>query len=451
MERGKSVLIKNVCIVGSDKVSESGCAILVEDQRIIKIYCKGENHPKADEVIDGGGKLCLPGVVDDQVHFRDPGLTHKGDISSESAAALLGGVTSWMEMPNTKPQTTTLEAWAQKMELGAAKARGNYAFYFGETNDNADLLSKIDTRHTPGVKVFMGSSTGNMLVDSDEALRRIFTESPILIALHSESEPIIQANKAKYEAKYGSDPDVALHPLIRSREACLESTKKAVALAQETGARIHILHLSTEDEVKFLEEGQYPGVTTEVCAHHLWFDDSDYAHLGTRIKWNPAIKEARDKEALRKGLKAGTLDIVATDHAPHLLEEKEGGAFKAASGGPLAQFSLLMMLEMVRQGVFDYPDVVRLMCSKPCELFGVRERGEIEEGNYADIILVDDKDSLTVTTEIIRSKCGWSPLEGVTFGHKVTDVFLNGAHVVIEGKIDEELANRSAMPLEFEH
>lgn len=449
MNGERKILVKNVRIVSRDGITDKNGAILIEGRKIAAVCDGVEPLPRADEVFDGKGRLCLPGVVDDQVHFRDPGLTHKGDIESESAAALLGGVTSWMEMPNTKPQTTTLEAWEDKMVLGREKARGNYSFYFGGTNDNAGLLGHLDLKHTPGVKVFMGSSTGNMLVDSDDALRRIFRESPILIALHSESEAIIRANREKYRKLYGEDPDLRYHPLIRSREACLESTKRAVALASETGARIHILHLSTEDEVRFLGEGHFPGVTTEVCVHHLWFDDSDYDRLGSRIKWNPAIKEARDKKALRDGLKRGVLDIVATDHAPHLLGEKQGGAFGAASGGPLAQFSLLMMLELVRKGIFSYEEVVDWMCTKPCKLFGVRDRGEIKPGFFADLVLVSDEESLTVSSELIRSKCGWSPLEGETFSHKVTDVYLNGTHVIDAGHIDEERANQSAMPLEF--
>ena len=442
----KSTYIREIRIPGNPATG-----ILIRGRKIERLIAPGNEAPLSDEVVEGKGRLCFPGVVDDQVHFRDPGLTHKGDIASESAAALLGGVTSWMEMPNTIPQTTTIEAWEEKMKLGEEKARGNYSFYFGGTNDNADLLRKIDTRHTPGVKVFMGSSTGNMLVDSDEALRRIFSESPIPVALHSESEPIIRANREKYRQLFGEDPDVRFHPLIRSREACLESTRKAVALAEETGGRIHLLHLSTEEEVRLLAEKALPNVTSEVCVHHLWFDDSDYARLGTRIKWNPAIKEARDREALRRGLREGTIDIAATDHAPHLPEEKQGGALKAASGGPLAQFSLLAMLELVREGVFSYEEVIRVMCSKPCDLFRIRERGRIEEGFYADLVLIDDHESLTVTPEIIRSKCGWSPFEGFTFSHRITDVFLGGARVVRDGAVDEELALQAAMALEFDH
>lgn len=452
MDEKKRVLIKGIRFVSEEGFTSPDGALLIEGKRIKTVYPgKIETYPFADEIIEGKGRICVPGVVDDQVHFRDPGLTHKGDIASESAAALLGGVTSWMEMPNTMPQTTTPEAWREKMELGEKKARGNYSFYFGGTNENSDFLPKLDTRHIPGVKVFMGSSTGNMLVDSDEALTRLFEKSPLLVALHSESEEIIRSNRAKYETLYGEDPAVAYHPLIRSREACLESTKRAVRLAEKAHARIHILHLSTEEEVNFLRDGHYPFVTSEVCVHHLWFTDQDYASKGTLIKWNPAIKELHDREALRNGLKDGTLDIVATDHAPHLLEEKRGGAFKAASGGPLAQFSLLVMLELAHEGVFTYHEVIEWMSRKPCALFDVRERGEIKEGYFADLVLIDDRNTLTVTPEIIRSKCGWSPFEGVTFSHRITDVILNGAHVVRDGEIDEELALRSKMALEFNH
>lgn len=449
----ETTLIRDVRIVNEGRTTPG--ALLIEGERIARILHEGEELPKADHIVEGKGRLCLPGVIDDQVHFRDPGLTHKGDIASESSAALLGGVTSWMEMPNTNPQTTTLEAWSDKMKHAEEVARGNYAFYFGATNDNADLLPHLDIEHTPGVKVFMGASTGNMLVDDEEALRRIFGTSPVLVAVHSEKEEIIRANKAKYQARYGEDPPVQYHPLIRSREACYESTVRAIRLAKETGAKLHVLHLSTAEEVELfagqssdLRQKQY---TAEVCVHHLWYDDQDYDRLGTRIKWNPAVKSAEDREALREGLRAGILDIIATDHAPHLLSEKEGGALKAASGGPLAQFSLVMMLELCRRGVFEQEQVVRWMCHRPAELFGVRERGYLREGYRADIVLVDDDCEWIVTPELIRSKCGWSPLEGECFHSRVTDVFLNGAHVVREGTADEDRAITAAEALEFDH
>lgn len=449
----KTTLIRDVRLVNEGQITSG--ALLIEGERIARIFSTEEALPSADNVVEGKGRLCLPGVIDDQVHFRDPGLTHKGDIASESSAALLGGVTSWMEMPNTNPQTTTLEAWADKMKHGSEVARGNYAFYFGATNDNADLLHDLDLRYTPGVKVFMGASTGNMLVDDERALRRIFEESPVLIAVHSEREEIIRANKAKYQERYGEDPPVQYHPLIRSREACYESTVRAIRLARETGAKLHVLHLSTAEEVELFggqsSDLRQKQITAEVCVHHLWFDETAYDRLGTRVKWNPAIKTARDRDALRQGLLDGTLDIIATDHAPHLLSEKEGGALKAASGGPLAQFSLLMMLELCHRGVFSTEQVVHWMCHRPAELFGVKERGYLRPGYYADVVLVEDRKTLTVTPELIRSKCGWSPLEGETFHARVEEVFLNGAHVVRQGRADEPLATTAAMALEFDH
>ncbi len=448
----KSTLLHNIRIVNEGKTYPG--SLLIEGDRIAKVLAPDE-EVRADRTVDGRGRLCLPGVIDDQVHFRDPGLTHKGDIASESSAALLGGVTSWMEMPNTMPQTTTPEAWAAKMAHAAEVARGNYAFYFGATNDNADLLRDIDTAHTPGVKVFMGASTGNMLVDREESLRRIFSESPILIAVHSEREEIIRANKAKYCERYGEDPPVECHPLIRSREACYESTVRAIALAKETGAKLHVLHLSTADEVPLFggqsADLRQKQITAEVCVHHLWFDETAYARLGTKVKWNPAIKTAADREALRQGLLDGTLDIIATDHAPHLLSEKQGGALGAASGGPLAQFSLVMMLELCREGVFTPEQVVGWMCHRPSDLFGVQRRGYIREGYYADLVLVDDRCEWQVEREIIRSKCGWSPLEGERFHHRVTDVFVNGEQVVQDGVADESLAVTAARALEFRH
>lgn len=449
----KKLLIRDTTIVNEGRSTPA--SLLIEDERIRCIIPPGATLPEADEVIDGRGLLCLPGVIDDQVHFREPGLTHKGDITSESSAALLGGVTSYMEMPNCIPQTTTLEAWQDKMERAKDHSRANYAFYFGATNDNADLLKDINLKYTPGVKVFMGASTGNMLVDNEETLRRIFAESPTLIAIHSESEPIIQANKKKYTEQYGDDPDVKYHPLIRSREACVESTQKAVALAKETGARIHILHLSTADELQFFTpDSEIPlsekRVTAEVCVHHLWFTDKDYETLGTKIKWNPAVKSLRDREALREALRTGLVDIVATDHAPHTREEKQGGAMKAASGGPLVQFSLPMMLEMaLDERALSIEKVVEYMCHRPAELFGVVDRGYIREGYFADLVLVDTDTEYTITPDIIRSKCGWSPLEGTTLHSRVVTTVLNGAVVVSEGRLDEERACASARPLEF--
>lgn len=442
-----SILIKGATIINERQKLEHA-SLLIEGEEIARIYTCNDELPSADEVIEADGLLCLPGVIDDQVHFREPGLTHKGDIASESRAAILGGVTSYMEMPNTMPQTITLEAWKDKMEIAKKSSFANYAFYFGATNDNAPLLTQVDRKFTPGVKVFMGASTGNMLVDHDDALRAIFKDSPLLIATHCESEEVIQRNKAKVIAEVGSDPDVKWHPIIRSAEACYESSLKASNLAKEAGAKLHILHLSTAKELELLDESQH--ITGEVCVHHLWFTDQDYERLGTRIKWNPAIKTLKDREALREAVRCGKLNIIATDHAPHLLPEKEGGALTAASGGPLVQHSLLMMLELADQGVFSTERVVECMCHNPANLFEVEKRGYIREGYFADLVLVDPKKPWTVTKENIASKCGWSPLEGHTFAHSVVSTFINGTEVVKDGKVVENLP-KAARPLTFDH
>lgn len=446
------LLIHNATIANEGR-QEKG-SILIADQRIDKIIREGEDLPEADEIIEAEGLLCLPGVIDMHVHFREPGLTANGSITSESGAALLGGVTSYAEMPNTIPQTTTIEAWEDKMQRAERESMANYSFMYGATNDNADDLSRLDLKHTPGVKVFMGSSTGNMLVDSDETLRRIFTECPTLVCIHSEDEAIIQANKAKYTKLYGPDPDVKYHPLIRSREACYECSKRAVALAKETGARLHILHLSTKDELELLEPRTERGfdekrITGEACVHYLWFSDKDYDRLGALVKWNPAIKTEEDRDALREAINKNLVDVVCTDHAPHLLEAKQGGALKAKSGGPLVQFSLLVMLELARQGVFPLERVPEYMAHNPALLYGIEERGFIREGYYADLVLVDPKQSTTVTKEVIRSKCGWSPFEGETFHSSVAYTILNGSVVVREGVLDEALALQSKMSLTF--
>lgn len=334
-DRRGSLFVKNALVVNEGECYRA--SIQIEYGYIAAILSPETTPPAGMEIIDATGLWCLPGVIDDQVHFRDPGLTHKGDIETESKAALFGGVTSYMEMPNTKPQTVTMEAWHAKMNRAENCSYANYAFYMGATNNNADILRKMDLQHTPGVKVFMGSSTGNMLVDNEETLRRIFAESPILIAVHSESEEVIKANKERVLAEFGADPDVSLHPVIRDAEACYRSTEKAIRLALETGARLHILHISTAKELPLFEVGgslKTKKITCEVCVHHLWFTSEEYKRLGTRIKWNPAVKSLEDREALRLALQEHRIDVIATDHAPHLLSEKEGGALTAASGCP---------------------------------------------------------------------------------------------------------------------
>ncbi|MDD3956276.1 MAG: dihydroorotase [Proteiniphilum sp.] len=406
-------------------------SLLLEGERIARIFTEEvpENLMNAcKEVIDARGLYLIPGVIDDQVHFRDPGLTHKGDLYTESRAAVAGGVTSFMEMPNTNPQTVTMDALDRKMESAAAKSAANFSFYLGATNDNIAELKKVNPQKVCGVKVFMGASTGNMLVDNDSTLRRIFAEVDILIATHCEKEEIIRANMESYRKKLGEELPIAIHPLIRSAEACYRSSAQAIELADKYGTRLHVLHLSTAREMALfsaapLEEKK---ITAEVCVHHLWFSDQDYERLGARIKWNPAIKSEADREALRQALTTGKLDVVATDHAPHLLSEKEGGAMKAASGGPLVQHSLQVMLQLAENGILTREQVVEKMCHAPARLYRIRERGFIREGYFADLVLVDPAKPYTVTSQNILYKCGWSPFEGETFGATVVKTFVNG-------------------------
>ncbi|MDO4695780.1 dihydroorotase [Porphyromonas sp.] len=445
------IWIKDALIVNEG--TEYIGSIEISGKRISRVIeGEGVDMPSdISEVIEAKGMMCIPGVIDDQVHFRDPGLTHKGSLETESKAALMGGVTSFMDMPNTNPQTTSIEAWRDKMVLAAKTSYANYSFYMGATNDNADVLGQLDLVHTPGVKVFMGASTGNMLVDRQETLRRIFAESPVLIAIHSESEDVIRRNKETYIEKYGDDIPVRFHPSIRSEEACYESTRRAVALAKETGARLHVLHLSTAKELEFFSADRplsEKHITAEVCVHHLWFDDSQYETLGTRIKWNPAVKTVHDRDALRQAAKVRQVDVIATDHAPHLMSEKEGGALKAASGGPLVEHSLALSLELVDQGVFTVSDVVDLMCHRPAQLFGIKERGFLREGYFADIVLVSRGEEWNITDDKVHYKCGWTPLNGTTLHNRVRTTILNGQIVVRDHQWQ---GVHAAEALEFEH
>jgi len=381
-------------------------------------------------------------VIDDQVHFREPGLTHKGNIYSESRAAVAGGVTSFMETPNTMPLTTTIEALDNKYLLGAEKSFANYSFYMGATNNNLDELRKVDPSKVCGVKVFMGSSTGNMLVDNTETLSGIFREIPMLIATHCEDEATIQQNKAHYKSLYGDDLPLKFHPLIRDVEACYRSSSFAVELATKFNARLHVLHISTEKEMSLFDNKKAlkdKNITNEVCVHHLWFSDADYEKYGNRIKWNPAIKAESDRRALVEAVISGKIDVIATDHAPHLLREKEGSCFKAASGGPLVQHSLVTMLQMAKKGVFTLEKVVEKMCHAPAELYRVQKRGYIRPGYFADLVLVDPKKSWTVTTDNILYFCGWSPFEGTTFDNSVEITWVNGNRVYENGEINESV------------
>ena len=436
-------LIKGGTLVNEGRLFDG--SIVVEDSRIAKII-EGNHTPDTsyDEVIDASGCFVLPGIIDDHVHFREPGLTAKADIDTESRAAAAGGVTTYFDMPNTVPQTTTLEALEEKYALGAEKSHVNYAFFFGATNDNVTLFSQLDKRRVPGIKLFMGSSTGNMLVDRQEALDQIFASADMPIMVHCEDTGIINHNMAAAKEKYGDDPNVTHHPEIRSAEACYESTKLAVALAKKHHARLHVAHLSTARELELF--GDDPHITAEATVSHLFFCDRDYSLLGTRIKCNPAIKSERDREALREALNDGRISVIGTDHAPHLLSQKEGGCAKAASGMPMVQFSLVTMLELVDQGVLSLERLVELMCHHPATLFGVRHRGFLREGYQADIVLVRPNTGWTVTKEVILSKCGWSPMEGHMYLWRVERTLCNGHTVWQQGRVD---TSDIGQPVEF--
>jgi len=418
-------------------------SIVIDGERIGQVL-KGNKMPDAsfDEVIDASGCFVLPGIIDDHVHFREPGLTDKADIDTESRAAAAGGVTTYFDMPNTLPQTTTLAALDEKFEMASGKSHVNYSFFFGATNDNADLIPRLDAHRVPGVKLFMGSSTGNMLVDRQEALERIFAQSRLPIMTHCEDTDIINRNMLRARQLYGDDPKVTHHPEIRSEEACYESTRLAVELARKHHARLHVAHLSTAKELELF--GHDPNITAEATVSHLYFCDRDYSSLGTRIKCNPAIKTQRDRNALREALTDGRITVIGTDHAPHLLSQKAGGAAKAVSGMPMIQFSLVTMLELVDQGVLSLERLVELMCHNPAKLFEVRQRGFLREGYQADIVLIRPNTGWTVTKEVIQSKCGWSPMEGHMYLWRVERTLCNGHSVYRQGQVDPEYIGQPA-------
>lgn len=386
------------------------------------------------EIIPAEGCYVLPGVIDDQVHFREPGLTHKGNIAEGSRAAAAGGVTSFMDMPNVLPPTTTKKLLEEKQEIASRTSLVNYSFYLGASKDNINEIKHVDTRTTCGIKLFMGASTGNLLVDDLPTLERIFAESPILIATHSEDTPTINQNLVRYKEKYGDNIPPQCHPLIRNREACLKSSSLAVSLAKKFGSRLHVLHLSTADELVLFEQGPVSGkkITAEVCAHHLWFNDEAYLNKGNFVKWNPAIKTEKDRQALLQALNEKVIDVIATDHAPHTISEKSGPYTQAASGGPLVQHSLVILLELARQGAITIERVVDGMCHAPALLFGIEKRGFLREGYKADICIVE-KNTWTVNKENLLYQCGWSPLEGQTFHHKVRTTLVNGTIVYDKG------------------
>lgn len=386
------------------------------------------------EIIPAEGCYVLPGVIDDQVHFREPGLTHKGNIAEGSRAAAAGGVTSFMDMPNVLPPTTTKKLLEEKQEIASRTSLVNYSFYLGASKDNINEIKHVDTRTTCGIKLFMGASTGNLLVDDLPTLERIFAESPILIATHCEDTPTINQNLVRYKEKYGDNIPPQCHPLIRNREACLKSSSLAVSLAKKFGSRLHVLHLSTADELVLFEQGPVSGkkITAEVCAHHLWFNDEVYLNKGNFVKWNPAIKTEKDRQALLQALNEKVIDVIATDHAPHTISEKSGPYTQAASGGPLVQHSLVILLELARQGAMTIERVVDGMCHAPALLFGIEKRGFLREGYKADICIVE-KNTWTVNKENLLYQCGWSPLEGQTFHHKVRTTLVNGTIVYDKG------------------
>lgn len=433
------ILIHNAEIINEG--ARYRASVLIEGQRIktiFKSYVPEEIMNTAD-IIPAEGLYLLPGMIDDQVHFREPGLTHKGNIHSESRAAVAGGITSFMDMPNTLPQTISVDALNEKFDRAANTSLANYTFFIGATNDNLKELEKKGAQRAAAVKVFMGSSTGNMLVDNPDTLDKLFSEIDMLIAAHCESEEIIQANKEKYIKEFGEDMDVSFHPKIRSCEACYASSSQAVKLAKKHHSRLHLFHLSTAKEMELLEAMplKEKRITGEVCVHHLWFTDEDYARLGNRIKWNPAVKTKEDRDALRQALIDGKLDVVATDHAPHTWEEKQGSVLQAASGGPMVQHALTVMLELCKQGVFTPELVVQKMAHNPAELFHLKDRGYIREGYYADLVLVDPNQTWTVSKKNLLYKCEWSPLEGTTFHHQVLKTFVNGSLVYNEGQLDD--------------
>ncbi len=444
-----NIYIKNASIFNEGKQFKG--SVLLKEGKIARILGENEKTGLPDPVltIDATGKWLFPGIIDDQVHFRDPGSPEKADFFTETRAAVAGGVTSVMDMPNTNPQTVTQQALSDKFEMAAEKSLTNYSFYFGATNDNIDEILKIDSSKVCGLKVFMGSSTGNMLVDNPESLEKIFSKAPGLVAVHCEDEKTIQENTKIYREKYGEDMPMKYHPKIRSEKACYLSSSLAVQLAKKHNTRLHILHLSTAKELSLFDD-QIPlsekKITGEVCVHHLWFDETDYDKYGTRIKWNPAIKTAADKKGLLQGVIDNKIDVIATDHAPHTINEKNNSYFKAPSGGPLIQHSFSAMLELAYEGKIDIHKVVEKMCHAPADLFHVEKRGYIREGFWADLTLIDPDQAWTVSPDNILYKCGWSPFEGQTFHRKVIKTIINGKLIYDNGKISESVKGK---PLTF--
>jgi len=430
------VLIKNAKIVNEGTIFEGD--LLIEDKFIVEIAESISAKSSTTKIIDAEGNYLIPGAIDDQVHFREPGLTHKGNIASESRAAVAGGITSFIEQPNTVPNAVTQELLEQKYQIASETSFANYSFMMGGTNDNLEEVLKTNPKNVAGIKLFLGSSTGNMLVDNEEVLEKIFSSTPMLIAVHCEDEATIKANLEKYKAEYGDDVPATVHHLIRSEEACYISSSKAIALAKKTGARLHIFHLSTAKEMELftnkipLEEKK---ITAEVCIHHLWFTNEDYAKKGNFIKWNPAVKTAKDRDALWEALLDDRIDVIATDHAPHTLEEKSLPYLQAPSGGPLVQHAVVAMFEAHHQGKISVEKIVEKMAHNPAKIFKIEKRGFIKEGYYADLAIVNPGMPWNVKKDNILYKCGWSPFEGYNFKSRITHTFVNGQLVYNNFKV----------------
>lgn len=430
------ILIKNAKIVNEGTIFEGD--LLIEDKLIVEIAESISAKSSTTKIIDAEGNYLIPGAIDDQVHFREPGLTHKGNIASESRAAVAGGITSFIEQPNTVPNAVTQELLEQKYQIASETSFANYSFMMGGTNDNLEEVLKTNPKNVAGIKLFLGSSTGNMLVDNEEVLEKIFSSTPMLIAVHCEDEATIKANLEKYKAEYGDDVPATVHHLIRSEEACYISSSKAIALAKKTGARLHIFHLSTAREMELftnkipLEEKK---ITAEVCIHHLWFTNEDYAKKGNFIKWNPAVKTEKDRDALWEALLDDRIDVIATDHAPHTLEEKSLPYLQAPSGGPLVQHAVVAMFEAHHQGKISVEKIVEKMAHNPAKIFKIEKRGFIKEGYYADLAIVNPGMPWNVKKDNILYKCGWSPFEGYNFKSRITHTFVNGQLVYNNFKV----------------
>ncbi len=434
-----SILIVNGSIVNEGKITQQD--LYIENGRIHKIG-PDLQATQASQVIDAQGKFVIPGMIDDQVHFREPGLSHKGGLASESRAAIVGGITSFFDMPNVKPPTVTLERLEEKFQYAAGKCYGNYAFYLGATNDNAEELNRLEPGVTCGIKIFMGASTGNMLVDKDEILEKIFAEAQTIVVTHCEDSPTIYANEDKFRAQYGENIPMQMHPEIRSEQACYLSSLKATSLAKKFGTQLHVLHLTTAKELEFFDTGPVENkqVTVEVCAHHLFFSDQDYAQRGGFIKCNPAIKHAQDRDALVQALAEGRIDVLATDHAPHTLDEKTGSYFKVAAGLPLVQYALVSALEHVQDNKMTLERLVEASSHSVAKRFGLIDRGFLREGYWADIVLLDMQQGCTDTANKVLYKCGWSPFDGINFRSSIDTTIVNGNIVYANGVLTEEKA-----------